>query len=643
MSKRNTAASSRITRHLVIPGLVLALGSFLTPAASASPFDGRPVAVVSDSRQESQGTPASLTDIIARKNAIPNFPWNWKKRDQVLLEGAKRLTSTADIIALTKESGFKSVRDEIILLGINTPKNLSDVQALCASANKAGTKDKILLANLGKMSWTEILGAATMATPTTREQMIRSALSRACELNRQAGNKVSATFWLTDPARIRYLEKQSVSPRFGALTVDGPTITVNEAETFQAVDGFGFALTGGSAQLINSLPVKERAALLRSLFSTDFRGIGATMLRLSIGASDLSAKSFTFDDMPEGQTDPNLDRFDISAGDKDLIPVLKEILGINPSLRIIATPWSAPSWMKSKQSFTGGSLLAKWRANYANYFVKYIEAMRDNGIRIAAITPQNEPLNGTNEPSMLMEANDQAAFIKDHLGPALRNAGLNDVELFCWDHNCDKKEYPLSVLSDDDARQYISGVAWHLYAGDVSALSEVRQAFPDMKMYLTEQYTDRKGTFAGDFRWHLRTVLLGSLRNWSQAVLEWNLVSDPSCDPHTRGGCPDCRGAVTVSPESKAHQPFNVSYYIIGHASRFIRPGSVRVSTNQAGSLPNVAFLTPEGKIALIVLNDSETPQLFNIQWQGKTAMAYLNVGAAGTFVWSRDYSSSHK
>jgi glucosylceramidase len=234
---------------------------------------------------------------------------------------------------------------------------------------------------------------------------------------------------------------------------------------------------------------------------------------------------------------------------------------------------------------------------------------------------------------MVMEASEQAEFIKHHLGPALRDAGLADVELFCWDHNCDVKEYPLTVFADADARQYLSGSAWHLYGGDISVLSEMHLAYPDMKLYFTEQWVGSDGEFGGDLMWHARHVLIGSLRNWSRAVLEWNLASDPFCGPHTPGGEARCVGALTIDGDQVTR---NVAYYVIAHAAKFVRPGSLRINSgDQIDYLPNVAFLTPEGSVVLIVLNDTADPQALAIQYQGNSAVVELPARSVASYVWS--------
>jgi glucosylceramidase len=438
-------------------------------------------------------------------------------------------------------------------------------------------------------------------------------------------------FWLTKADQSVKLQKQSGILAFKDSYNIYPNIEVDDSQTFQTVDGFGFSLTGGSAQVINSLNADKKQALLQELFGVNENAISINYLRISIGASDLDASVFSYNDLPAGQTDMNLTQFSLAPDMVNLIPLLKEILAINPSIKIMGSPWSPPVWMKDNNSSIGGSLQPKYYGVYAQYFVKYIQKMKAEGITIDAITIQNEPLHPGNNPSLLMLAPQQADFIKNHLGPAFQTASIN-TKIIIWDHNCDRPDYPISVLNDPAAKQYIAGSAFHLYAGDISALSTVKNAHPDKDLYFTEQYTPSNGDFSGDLKWHLKNVVIGSMRNWSKTALEWNLANDASFGPHTPGGCTTCKGGITINSSTSYIQ--NVGYYIVGHASKFVPTGSVRIGSNLTGNLHNVAFKTPAGKKVLIVVNDGNTAALFNIKYHGKWILTSLDGGAAGTYVW---------
>jgi len=438
-------------------------------------------------------------------------------------------------------------------------------------------------------------------------------------------------FWLTKPDESVKLQKQSTILAFGTSINQYPVINVDEASTYQTIDGFGYTLTGGSAEVINSLNSSVKQQLLQELFGSADASISVSYLRLSIGASDLNEAPFSYDDMPTGQTDADLSSFSLQPDMANLIPLLKEILAINPDIKLLATPWSAPVWMKDNSSFMGGSLQPQYYSVYAQYFVKYIEEMKAQGIKIDAITPQNEPLHPGNNPSMLMTAAQQAEFIKNNLGPAFQEAGLN-TKIIIYDHNCDRPDYPISVLNDAAARAFINGSAFHLYAGDISALSTVKAAYPDKALYFTEQYTPSTGSFEGDLKWHLKNVIIGSMRNWSRVSLEWNLANNGSFGPHTDGGCTTCKGAITVQSGSSFSR--NVGYYIIAHVSKFVPPGSVRISSTTVGNINNVAFKTPLGKKVLVVENDGNSTATFNIQYNGKWVVTSLPAGGVGTYVW---------
>lgn len=444
------------------------------------------------------------------------------------------------------------------------------------------------------------------------------------------GKVIKATAWITAPAQGILFEKQASDPEFRSPVNSDPSIVVDTTVQYQEIDGFGNCLTGGSATLLNRMTPATRTALLRELFSPEGNGIGISYLRISIGASDLSDRVFTYCDLAPGETDPLMEQFTIEPEKENLIPVLKEILAINPSLKIMGSPWTAPLWMKTTNVSVGGSLRREWFDAYALYFVKYIQAMEAEGIPVDAITVQNEPLHGGNNPSMVMTAADQALFIRQSLGPAFAAAGI-DTKIVIYDHNADRTDYPMEVLSDPEAGKYVDGSAFHLYGGSVNDLSAVHEAYPSKNLYFTEQWVGGPGDLAGDLKWHVENLIIGATRNWCRTVLEWNLASDPAYDPHTAGGCDRCLGTVTIDDNNVRRNP---AYYILAHASKFVRPGSRRVSSTEQTILPNVAFITPDGRKVIIVLNTTDSKRNFNIRFRDLTMPVSLNGGSVGTWIW---------
>jgi glucosylceramidase len=443
--------------------------------------------------------------------------------------------------------------------------------------------------------------------------------------------KTDVAFWLTSPESKTYFQQQDMSLLFTSASSQNPVIEVDTVKTFQTMDGFGNCLTGGSATHIHKMDAVSRAALLKELFSTDGRSIGLSYLRVSIGASDLDESVFSYNDLPAGETDLEMTRFDLGHDKLHLIPVLKEILAINPDIKILGSPWSAPVWMKTNNDTKGGSLKPEYFDAYAKYFVKYILAMKSEGIRIDAITIQNEPLHPGNNPSMYMTAGDQTLFIKKSLGPAFVSAGI-DTKIIIYDHNADRPDYPLTILNDPEAAKYVDGSAFHLYGGTIDVLSQVHIAFPDKNLYFTEQWVAAPGNLTEDLVWHVGTLIIGGTRNWCRNVLEWNMAADQNNDPHTdRGGCDMCLGTITIDGDKITRNP---AYYILAHASKFVRPGSVRVDSNLPANLPNVSFKTPSGQIVLIVLNDATILQKFDIRFNGKSVSTALEKGAVCTYVW---------
>lgn len=438
--------------------------------------------------------------------------------------------------------------------------------------------------------------------------------------------------WTTRGDRSALLEAAPGLVMEPAPVDTGPSvIMINPGKTFQRMDGFGFALTGGSAQHLMQMQPEARHRLLRSLFAPDPQGLGISYLRVSIGSSDLNDHTFSYDDVPEGETDTALKAFNLAEDTADVIPVLKEILAIQPSIHLLASPWSAPVWMKTNHDIQGGHLQARYYPVYARYFVRYIRAMQQHGIRIGAVTVQNEPFNDGNTPSMQFFAKEELAFVKNDLGPVFSREGIR-TKILIYDHNCDAPEYPISILTDPEARKYIDGSAFHLYAGNISALTEVHDAFPQKHLYFTEymivNFTDSFAGIAGK----VSRILIGATRNWSRNVILWNLAADARFEPHTdHGGCTMCQGAVTLEGDSVVR---NEALYAMGHFSRFVPSGSVRIASTETASLHDVAFRTPEGKTVLIVANPGKTAIAFRVRIGEKSFWATLAADAVATYRW---------
>jgi len=475
----------------------------------------------------------------------------------------------------------------------------------------------------------------------------------------QISKKTAIESWVTSYDRSALFQKQSDSLFFTSENRGrGTTILIDEEQKFQSVDGFGFALTGGSAELLMKMGTTARANVLKEIFATNDKNIGVSYIRLSIGASDLNSFVFSYNDLKAGETDYDLKKFSLSQDLNDVIPVMKEILKINPDIKILGSPWSAPVWMKTNNNIRGGALKKECYDVYARYFVKYIRAMKEQGIIIDAITVQNEPLNSNNTPSMRWFWTEQAEFIRDHLGPVFRKEGIS-AKIILFDHNCDRIDYPLALLNDPMVSEYADGSGFHHYGGDISAMNTLHIARPDKNLYFTEQMVvEQPGAKTINIAEQVKRLLIGTTRSWSRNVILWNLAADPKNDPHTdNGGCSMCQGAITLDGDAVSR---NIAYYTIAHASKFVRPGSVRIGSTYPGDktvnltedeeqkgirrvnitensqgLPNVAFRTPDGKIVVIVANDTFSATSFRIQYSGLTAGLRLGPGAVGTYVWN--------
>ena len=412
-----------------------------------------------------------------------------------------------------------------------------------------------------------------------------------------------------------------------------PTIAVDDTAVYQEMVGFGAAITDASASLINGLPPERREALLRDLFDAD-SGIGLSFARLTIGASDFSPGHYSFDDMPPGERDPALARFSIEPDRRDRIPVVRRALAINPQLKIMASPWSAPGWMKTSGSLIKGTLWPNAYGPFAQYLLRYALAYDSLGVPIYALTVQNEPhFEPSNYPGMRLDPSDRARFIGRYLGPLFERQRISTL-ILDWDHNWDEPDSPLRVLGDSVARRYIAGVAWHCYGGDVSAQTKVHDAYPAKDAYFTEcSGGDWAPSFADNLVWNVRTLIIGATRNWARGVLLWNLALDEQHGPH-KGGCGNCRGVVTIDSRSGAVTR-NVEYYALAHASRFVQPGARRIgSSSGVAGLESVAFRNPDGSRVLIAVNTATAEQRFAVQWADSRVIYGLPARAVATLRW---------
>jgi len=418
----------------------------------------------------------------------------------------------------------------------------------------------------------------------------------------------------------------------------GPVIAVNESSKYQQMDGFGASLTDSSAWLAaNKLTPAQQSSLWQSLFSSS-AGIGISFLRQPMGATDFSASGdYSYDDVHAGQTDPNLANFSIGHDTAYILPLLRQALAINPAIKVVAVPWSPPAWMKTSGTMNGGNMNPAYFPSLAQYFVKFVQDYQQQGVPIYAVMPQNEPLNSNSSyPTEYLAANDEATFIGTNLGPGFASAGLGSVKILDYDHNWDNPSYPETVLANASAASYVAGSAFHCYAGNVSAQTTVKDAYPNKDIWFTECSGTVGSSFGGDLAWNMENLVIGATRNWARSVSLWNLALDQNSGPQN-GGCSNCRGVVTIddstSPPTITN---NVEYYVLGHAAKFVVPGAYRIDSNTFGSggVEDVAFQNPDGSIVLIVLNSGASGS-FTVNWNNQSFTYNLASGAVATFKWS--------
>jgi glucosylceramidase len=444
-----------------------------------------------------------------------------------------------------------------------------------------------------------------------------------------------ARVWLTTNSH-QYTLAPMAPATFGTGQDLPIAIRIDAHDTRQAMVGFGASITDASAWLIQGMAPAPRAALLQELFGRDGDGIGLSFARLTIGASDFSRGHYSLDDSPGNAPDPQLAHFSIAPNLADVVPVTRAALAINPQLKVMASPWSAPAWMKSSRSLIQGTLDPDAYDAFARYLLKYVDAYAAQGIPIWALTVQNEPdFEPTSYPGMRFNAPARARFIGAHLGPLLAARGDAAPLLFDWDHNWSKPHEPLGVLGDPRANRYVDAVAWHCYEGTPDAQSPVHAAYPDKDVYQTEcSGGDWEPLISGGLTLQARRLIIESVRHDARGVLFWNLVLDQDGGPHA-GGCDTCRGVVDIDTRSGAITRTD-EYYALAHASRFVPPGAHRVgSTGEADGVDNVAFVNPDGGRVLVVTNSAPVPRTFSVR-DGEAVFHYTLPGRSlATFTWS--------
>ncbi len=413
-------------------------------------------------------------------------------------------------------------------------------------------------------------------------------------------------------------------------------VVIDTHATYQSMVGFGAAMTDASAWLIkNRMNGLQRGALMREMFGPP-PGLNMNITRLTIGASDFSLKPYSLDDVSVGDTDVQLEHFNVESNLGDVIPMMQEALAINPQLRVIASPWSAPAWMKTSDNLISGELLKAYESVYAEYLVKYVDAYRGFGIPIFALTVQNEPaFEPATYPGMAMPAATRARFIGQYLGPDLARHAPK-TEILGWDHNWDEPKQPLDVLADPTVSRYIDGVAWHCYRGTPATQSEVHRAHPKKDVYITEcSGGDWESARKGELMWFARDLLLASIRHWARGVVYWNLALDENHGPHF-GGCDNCKGVVTI--DSRTGQVSrNDEYYAFAHFSRFVLPGAVRVGSSETDKeLNNVAFEDPsDGSVTMVMVNSHVDARRVSVTQRPFGFQYTMPPQSVATFVWN--------
>ncbi|MDQ0793824.1 ricin-type beta-trefoil lectin domain protein [Streptomyces sp. B1I3] len=461
------------------------------------------------------------------------------------------------------------------------------------------------------------------------------------------GESVNIALTTTDDSGGRHVTRglQAQTPiSFGAGNGNqGTAVTVDENTRYQTFTGGGASFTDTAAWLMKgsgALSQATRDATMKKLFSPT-EGIGLSFVRNPMGGSDLARFGYTYDDMPAGQTDPTLANFSIAHDLQDVLPLTAQAKQLNPALTTVASPWTAPAWMKDSGQLDGGWLKAENYGAYANYFVKYLQAWKAQGVPVDYVTAQNEPTCCSGYPSMSWNGSGLAYFTKDELLPKLRSAGLA-TKVLAHDWNWDSYDaYAAPTVDDAAVRSHpnFGGIAWHGYGGDVAKQTAVHDRYPQLDAFQTEH---SGGTWIADQQREDMLNIIDYTRNWAKSVTKWSLAVDQNRGPHN-GGCGTCDGLVTVHNGDSRHGQvdYTVEYYTMGHLTKFVRPGASRIASTASSTVPNVAWRNTDGSKALIAYNGSASAQQVTVNWGGSTFTYSLPGRTSATFTWSGTQSGS--
>jgi glucosylceramidase len=401
-------------------------------------------------------------------------------------------------------------------------------------------------------------------------------------------------------------------------------IEINPEKTFQSIVGIGSSLEHSTCYNLTKLPVDQREKAIADLVDP-IQGIGMNLMRICIGTSDFTGDPwYSYDDMPAGEKDPDIERFSIEKDRAYVLPILKTALKRNPELLFLASPWSPPGWMKDSGQMCGGKLLPEHYGAYAEYIIKFIRAYEAEGIPIYAVTLQNEPgVNVKTYPSCFWNGEMQRDFIRDHFGPALASSGLKTL-VWCFDHNFNNTAFPRAVFSDPAAAAYVDGAAFHAYEGKVGAMGAFAAEFPSKHMYFTEGSIYRLGGAS-----QIISFFANNARSYNAWVTVIDRKGKPNNGPH---GCsPTC----IVYDNATGGLDYRFDYYMYGHFSKFIQRGAVRVDASCSDAkLPFIVFRNPDGKFVMVAVNSGGGEREVAVECGKGRFAATITPLSVATFVW---------